>query len=936
MGHVRATPAIATLGLAAALVLLLTESPALAQDDLVDLLRIETATVESSRALSIGDADLGPMTDGNAATAISVPATVDVPLDVVYGFGGRTVAPEQIVVRLPADQPTGSLAGRIEILASMLSATAGFQSLRAERTQPGNQPQRFSFPPAAARWIMIRLTPGGDGRRVSVSEVSVLGRRGPPATQYAFKESPAAAFDVLARLKESVDVSLTEDERALFADARDGQLDEFSLAEAALLASGVTDRAARQAYLAKIDELEATAILMTAGGRTPFERGLHLLKWLHDEPMAGGYSADQTDLSTVLDTGAFNCVSSAVLYNVLGRRLGLDLRAIEVPDHAFSIIYDGSEHADVETTTPLGFNPSRDRLAQEQFTRRTGFRYIAERHRDKRREIGETGLVALIWYNHGVKLSKAKRFGEALTSYFRALNLDPQFASAVRNVLAALANWSVELSRAGEFEEAVNVVNTGLALAPDDATLVNNRRAVWIGWAEAAMKNGDDAEALAILRRAADEVPDGGFSAFQSWVFIRPGEELTKAGKWSLALALAQRGLEKVDGDARNELHQWQTGLVLRWFADEVGRHEYEPALKVIDTGLKLEPEEVRFAHNLGYLAQQWSWTIYRERGLAEAEALLVKLRKSHPGAGQIDDVANTFVHRAVEDLRKNGEPERAMAAISAAGHLLSDKDEAKSLVRITCDDWARDLANRNQWQEAVGVYETGLKRFRGDPHLEHNAVATWDSWITALTGVKDWAAAAATCQAALKRRPDSDRFRRKMGYLAQEWSSHAYQEDGVERAKAVLTDLNRTCPNVPSVRDATKNFVFRTVGQLIDGKQYEDAVAILDIVAPLLEDDEQALELARNIHDRWADNHSSRKKWKLAVDVYAKALKRYPGDAHLNRNATATWDSWAKQHISAKEWPQAVEVYQKALAEFPDNGHLKNNLEYCKQKQGS
>ena len=55
---------------------------------------------------------------------------------------------------------------------------------------------------------MIRITPGGDGRRVSVAEVSVLGREGIPATHYAFKESPAAAFDVLARLKESVGVSL--------------------------------------------------------------------------------------------------------------------------------------------------------------------------------------------------------------------------------------------------------------------------------------------------------------------------------------------------------------------------------------------------------------------------------------------------------------------------------------------------------------------------------------------------------------------------------------------------------------------------------------------------------------------------------------------------------------------------------------------------------
>jgi tetratricopeptide (TPR) repeat protein len=76
--------------------------------------------------------------------------------------------------------------------------------------------------------------------------------------------------------------------------------------------------------------------------------------------------------------------------------------------------------------------------------------------------------------------------------------------------------------------------------------------------------------------------------------------------------------------------------------------------------------------------------------------------------------------------------------------------------------------------------------------------------------------------------------------------------------------------------------------------------------------------------------------EWQLAVDVYAKALKRYPKNAHLKRNAVAIWDSWAKQHISAKQWAQAIEVYGKAGAQFPGNSHLKNNLKYCKQKQAS
>lgn len=108
------------------------------------------------------------------------------------------------------------------------------------------------------------------------------------------------------------------------------------------------------------------------------EKGQTLLGWLHRGPMSKGYRANQTDLSTLLDAGLFNCVSSATLYNVLALRLGLDARAVEVPDDPFAVLYDGAAHMDVETRNAARFNPSRDRGAVEQFERMTGLRYIPD------------------------------------------------------------------------------------------------------------------------------------------------------------------------------------------------------------------------------------------------------------------------------------------------------------------------------------------------------------------------------------------------------------------------------------------------------------------------------------------------------------------------------------------------------------------------------
>ena len=62
-------------------------------------------------------------------------------------------------------------------------------------------------------------------------------------------------------------------------------------------------------------------------------------------------------------------------------------RAIEVPEHAFAILYDGTRHADVETTTSSGFDPARDVTSQEQFYAKTGFQYIPDSNRDQRQRL---------------------------------------------------------------------------------------------------------------------------------------------------------------------------------------------------------------------------------------------------------------------------------------------------------------------------------------------------------------------------------------------------------------------------------------------------------------------------------------------------------------------------------------------------------------------
>src|SRR5260221_12378298 len=300
-----------------------------------------------------------------------------------------------------------------------------------------------------------------------------------------FQVAPDKAFDTLKRLEASsgLKLGIQSDEASLFVEARTGKLGKWNFAEACLIASGVTDAEKRKSYMKQIDEIETGARKAIDGAKTPQEKGEKLLKFLTTGAMSKGDSSHQTDLHTILDDKKFNCVSSAVLYNVIGRRLGMELRAVEIPGHVYSILVLGDKTIRVETTNAAGFNLDKSPKGK------------SEKSGDNHREIGELGLAAVIAYNHGVDLAREHKHHEAILANFRAMSLDPSNRAAADNALAGFANWGIELAKAGKFEEALNVAAVGLDLAPSHPALTNNQKVFWNDYAKAKMAAGKSAEA---------------------------------------------------------------------------------------------------------------------------------------------------------------------------------------------------------------------------------------------------------------------------------------------------------------------------------------------------------------------------------------------------------------------------------------------------------
>lgn len=91
------------------------------------------------------------------------------------------------------------------------------------------------------------------------------------------------------------------------------------------------------------------------------ERGRRLLLAMHDQLLTDVYDEDQSALSVLLQTGVYNCISSALLYIVLAEEFGLQASGVMMPSHAFVqlSLSDGSV-LEVETTSADGFNVIRD------------------------------------------------------------------------------------------------------------------------------------------------------------------------------------------------------------------------------------------------------------------------------------------------------------------------------------------------------------------------------------------------------------------------------------------------------------------------------------------------------------------------------------------------------------------------------------------------
>lgn len=233
-------------------------------------------------------------------------------------------------------------------------------------------------------------------------------------------------------------------------------LDVPGLQELALVLSGVSSGSV-PAYSAVLDRWSAE--FTAKAPDDPVKRGEALLQFLHTKLKS--YVETQTRVDVLIDRGTFNCVSSAVVYMILGRKAGLDVQAVATSDHAFALVRWNHREIDVETTTPYGFDPGTKTEFTDSFGR-TGFAYVAPGLYAQRRSIGDRQLLGLLVQNRLAEFERTRQselaVGPALDRW--VMEATPE---ARQSLVQSIANYGAWLNGRREYQKGLDLAEKTLA-----------------------------------------------------------------------------------------------------------------------------------------------------------------------------------------------------------------------------------------------------------------------------------------------------------------------------------------------------------------------------------------------------------------------------------------------------------------------------------------
>jgi hypothetical protein len=361
-----------------------------------------------------------------------------------------------------------------------------------------------------------------------------------------------------------------------------------TIVDASLAFSGASDTAASSAK----DRLSSLLLKFRGEVADVSDQSVlaeRALTFLHKN-LFTSYSVQQTRVDTTLETGVYNCVSSAVLYLVLARSVGLSVGGVRTADHAFCFVLVNGQQIDVETTNPFGFNPGVKKDFTDTFGKLTGFTYVPPGNYGDRRPIGEKELLSLILYNRVSEYVDGRSFRDALqpaVSAFALMGTDD-----TRQVMTdAISAYTEELEMRQDFPRAAQFIDAVKASFGGIIKIDQLRQDMYHAWVVTLLNSRAFSEADALLSQPSTKaaLDDTDWTALSVGVVQGQAQEEDGSSGNVAAARLVADALKRLG--RQPALLQTYEAYVHNAFALLYNARKVVDAKAVIDQGLAVYPD---------------------------------------------------------------------------------------------------------------------------------------------------------------------------------------------------------------------------------------------------------------------------------------------------------------------------------------------------------
>jgi hypothetical protein len=375
-----------------------------------------------------------------------------------------------------------------------------------------------------------------------------------------------------------------------------------TIVDASLAFSGASDEEAASAH-EKLDALEKRFAEEVANVSAQAELAEKALTFLHRN-LFTAYSVDQTRIDVALDTGVYNCVSSAVLYLVIARSVGLSVTGVRTVDHAFASVLVIGLPVDVETTNPYGFNPGARKDFLDSFGKLTGYSYVPPGNYSDRRPIGEKELLSLILVNRAAVAIDARDFRAALqpaVSDYTVMGTDES-----RQVMGvALGDYVTWQATRRDFAQAIQFIDAVKSSFGGIVDLEQSRRDVYHNWAVSLIESNQLSDAESLLAPAGVRAALGDADWTDLSVAIVQRQAVAAAGTQGsmAAAAIIADGLRRLGRES--SLLQNYEAYVHNAFVPLFNARKFVEAQDLIGQGLSVYPDSRLLQQDLDLARRQ-------------------------------------------------------------------------------------------------------------------------------------------------------------------------------------------------------------------------------------------------------------------------------------------------------------------------------------------